>query len=173
MRTFSVYVFAWFLWPMSWTWSALACSLSHVWPVAWYDSLTASVVSCDSQPTPRSTSTHLELGGCLSISLFSIPPLQSHHLLLTPLAFSLSTHSSPLLSHPLLSMDHLLLASVRHLLLLSFHPPPPSPLLLLRPPESLSSMAGQGLLCHTWLILCQAEFQVHSLTWSWSQSCLL
>lgn len=160
--------------PGTWAWSMfvitrLSCCMMPLF-------LTNSICCflCDSQPTPRSASTHLELGACPSISLFSTPPLplllltlQSPPLLLTPLAFSLSSHS---LFRPLLSiLDNLPSASARPLLLFSFRPPPPPLLLLLHPPESLSSMAGQDLLCRTCLFLRRAEFQVHSSIQSWPQ----
>ncbi len=124
-------------------------------------------ILCESQPTPRSASIRLELGGHLSISLFSTPLLLLL-LLQSPLAFSLSTHSpSPLSQHLRSIPDNLPSASAcppLHLpILLSFRPPPP-PFPLLRPPERLSSMAGQDLLCRTCLFLHRADSQVHNLT---------
>lgn len=117
-------------------------------------------ILCESQPTPRSASIHLDLGGRLPISLFSTPPLLL--LLQSPPAFSLSTHSQHLRSIP----DNLPSANACPPLLppilLSF-PPPPPPFPLLPPPERLSSMAGQDLLC---LFLHRVESQVHS----WSPS---
>lgn len=136
---------------------------------------------CDSQPTPRSTNIHLELGGRLSISLFSTPLLLLlllPHLPLsppplhTPLAFSRSTHSpSPLSKHLRTIPGSLPSASACPPLLppflLSFRQPPP-PFTLLRPPERLSSMAGQDLLCRTCHLLHRAESQVHSFPLSCS-----
>lgn len=146
--------------------------------VAWYrqynlqqlSTNSVSFVLGDSQPTLRSASTHLELVGCLSISLFSTPPLLL--LLRSLLASSLSTLSpSPLSRHLRSIPDSLLSASACPPLLppilLSFQPPPLlPPSLLRRPPEHLSSMAVQDLLCRTCLLLLlqRAESQVHSLS---------
>lgn len=139
--------------------------------VFYYFTNTICVILCDSQPTPRSASTHLELGKCLSISLFSTPLLLLLLLLQSPLAFSLSTHSpSPLSQHLRSIPDNLPSASACPSLLppilLSFQLPPLPPFPLCRPLERLSSMAVQDLLCRTCLLLLlhRAESQVHSMT---------
>lgn len=125
------------------------------------------IILCDSQLTPRSTSTRLELGECLSISLFSTPLLL---LLQSPLVFFLSTHSpSPLSQHLRSIPDNLPSASACPPLLLPIilsiqTPPLPRPFLFLCLPEHLSSMAVQDLLCRICPHLHRAESQVHSMT---------
>lgn len=126
------------------------------------------VISCDSQPTPRSACTSLELGECLSISLSSTLLLLL--LLQRSLqAFSLTTLSpSPLSKHLRFTPDSLPSASafppLLPLTLLSFHLRPPLLFLLLRPVGHLSSTAVQDLPCRTCRLLHPVESQVLCMT---------
>lgn len=131
-----------------------------------------SVISCDSQPTPRSASTNLELGKCLSISLSSTLLLLLLFLQWNPLAFSLTTLSpSPLSKHLQFITESLPSASAFPLLLplilLSFHLYPPLLFLLLRPVGHLSSMAVQDLPYHICRLLHRVESQVLCMTPGW------
>lgn len=157
--------------------SMLACTALLVYyiSVLLHDSNSICVILCDSQPTPRSTSTHLELGESLSISLYSTPLLLYStplllllFLLLSPLDFSLSTPNPSPLSKCLWSFPgNLPSASACPPLLppiiLSFLSSPLLPFLL-RPPVLLSSTVVQDLLCRTCLLLHRVESQVHSMT---------
>lgn len=128
-----------------------------------------SVISCDSQPTPRSASTNLELGECLSISLSSTLLVLPLFLQRSPLAFSLTTLSpSPLSKHLRFIPDSLPSASafppLLPLILLFFHLHPPLLFLLRRPVGHLFSTAVQDLPYHICHLLHPVESQVLCMT---------